>query len=384
MKMTEKSFRFNCLIQKIVFYLFNVEDVRKFSFGTWNNRQHVFVAVKSDKNTGWGENIISVNNPDVSMDAWLSLAENLVGLSLSDGLTEIRNKRGIWDSHYVEMMEMAMYDLAGKEEKCPALSFFSLDEMHSVPGTFVILDNDVSKVSDQIRKAVYRDRAAIVKVKLFGDEELDEAIVNAVRKVAERESTYLIGDANTGYGREGKPVSLAEIASSLHILYDAGLDACEDPAFLPIRGWVELQNMVHPLSLVPDYILRPSCKAVDIIKKGMGDIYNIHPGAAGSIVDAVILARKIKELGAGLMVGDDSLIGPACTVWQQIAMAFDAKWVEAVEKEGDSDFFFSCVLNSNTDSRGPLVTYKHKEDGFGLILDEEELSHFCIKKKEIL
>ena len=52
----------------------------------------------------------------------------------------------------------------------------------------------------------------------------------------------------------------------------------------------------------------------------MGRIYNIHPDSAGSIIDAVALAGRIRELGGGAMVGDDSLVGPSATIWQQLAV----------------------------------------------------------------
>ena len=57
----------------------------------------------------------------------------------------------------------------------------------------------------------------------------------------------------------------------------------------------------------------------------MGRIYNIHPDSAGSIVDAVVLAGRIRELGAGLMIGDDSLVGPSASIWQQLACGLGAR-----------------------------------------------------------
>lgn len=84
-------------------------------------------------------------------------------------------------------------------------------------------------------------------------------------------------------------------------LREAGLDACEDPAFLEIPEWVELQKRVAPLQLIPDYPMRGSRDSIKRICRGMGGIYNIHPDSAGSIIDAVILAGRIRELGAGLM-----------------------------------------------------------------------------------
>ena len=67
--------------------------------------------------TGYAESIITVNEPEVSLDSCLQRAESLTGKSVSAAITEVRRQRGIWPEHYVEMMEMALVDLAGKLKK---------------------------------------------------------------------------------------------------------------------------------------------------------------------------------------------------------------------------------------------------------------------------
>ena len=105
---------------------------------------------------------------------------------------------------------------------------------------------------------------------------------------------------------------------------------------------------------------------------GMGGIYNIHPDSSGSIIDAVTLAKRIYEIGARLMIGDDSLIGPAATVWQQIAIGLGAEWVEATEKEKESRFYYDAVEDIPTDSRSNPISVKPCY-GFGIYLDEKKL-----------
>ena len=166
-------------------------------------------------------------------------------------------------------------------------------------------------------------------------------------------------------------------------LREAGLDACEDPAFLSREEWVALQSQVSPLELIPDYPMRPSRRSIKEICQGMGGIYNIHPDSAGSIVDAVVLARRIKDLGAGLMIGDDSLTGPSASIWQQLAYGLGAQWVEATEKREESDYFYRCVRSLATDSsKNPIeITLK---DGFGIDLDEEKLAGEADQMVEIV
>ena len=43
------------------------------------------------------------------------------------------------------------------------------------------------------------------------------------------------------------------------------------------------------------------------------------------------------------MIGDDSLVGPGCTIWQPSwQLDLSAQWVEATKKE-DSDFYYECI-----------------------------------------
>ena len=381
--MYEKLMSVGSRIEGVTLYLVNVDDMRKFSFGVWRNRQHVFAVVRTRNCAGYGENIISVNTPDIPLDEWKDHSSVFKGLTVGQAIRRLRTERDSWDCHYVEMLEMALIDLAGKELGCPAMSLFGFDDYAKVDGVFVILDDDPEHVRALAREAAGSGMSKIVKVKLFGDEGLDLAIVESVRSVLSRTDTLLIGDVNTGYGREGEAADIYAVSQTLRRLYDAGLDGCEDPAFLSVKQWTELQSMVDPLSLIPDYILRPSRRAIATVQSGMGKVFNIHPGSAGSVIDAIELARHIRAFGGELMVGDDSLIGPACTVWQQIAMVFRARWVEAVEKPRDSSFFRSCIVSINTDSLSNPVTYEPKTGGFGLILDEERLSAGCLSRAEV-
>ena len=89
-------------------------------------------------------------------------------------------------------------------------------------------------IEDKVKYAISCGKTRFIKVKLFGDENLDCQVIGMVRKYLSREETYLIGDVNCGYRPEGTEKSLEDITVSMKHLYEAGLDACEDPAFLGI------------------------------------------------------------------------------------------------------------------------------------------------------
>lgn len=361
-------------ITGVTLYKCNIYATKKFSFGTWTSRQHVFVSIRSGDKTGWGENIIETNMPDASLDEWKEWLLQFKGLTVSQAVELLRTKMGVWRDRMTEMTEMALIDLAGKLQGKHALELLNLPKRTPVYGVYVILSDDLDFVDDRARYAVTNGKDRFIKVKLFGNPELDQAVVRTVRKYAPRPNTYLIGDVNCGYRPQGQQVSVEEIAGHLRELYAAGLDACEDPAFCSVDEWVALQSQCGELELIPDYPMRPSSKAIHTIRPGMGRIYNIHPGSAGSVFDAIDLAYHIQGMGAKLMIGDDSLVGPGCTIWQQLAMGLGADWVEATEKQKESDFYYECVKKLATDSSCAPIPVDTTCAGFGVEIDETLLA----------
>lgn len=363
----------NAVITEAKMYLYQIKATRKFSFGTWTSRQHVFVAIKAGDETGYGENIISVNQPDISLDSWEAWLQELVGKTVGEAIAYLRSHLDDWRDRMTEMTEMCLVDLWGKLVKKNAMELLELPGKGPIYGLYVILSDDLDFVDQKIRYAISCGKTRYIKVKLFGKPELDCEIIKTVRKYLPRTETFLTGDVNCGYRPEGTERDLSEIVDSMKLLYEAGLDACEDPAFLDLDEWVELQSQVQPLGLIPDYPMRPSRIACETIIAGMGEFYNIHPGSAASIIDALALAAKVRSLGAKLMIGDDSLVGPGCTIWQQLAAGLDADWVEATEKEDESDFYYDAVIKLPTESRKNPICPDQSAYGFGIYLDEEKL-----------
>lgn len=360
-------------IEEVEVYKYNVLAERHFSFGTWTSRQHAFVKIGSQGELGFGENIMAVNEPDISLEKWGGHLKELVGLTIQEAIDLTRTKYDQWKGRCCEMAEMALIDLAGKLLKQTALEMLNLTGEKPVFGVYVILSDDVDFVKKEAKWAYENKRASYIKVKLFGDLDLDTKIVKAVRDNTD-ENTFLIGDVNTGYGKPANDQELDCVAKQLKVLLDSGLDACEDPADMSNKGWIELQKKVGKLDLIPDVPMRPARVVINDNIEGMGRIYNIHPGCMESIIDAVKLSNKIKKQGAKLMIGDDSLIGPACTVWQQLAIGLEADWVEALEKDGDSENFYKSIIDisTKTDEKG-AISYNKEKYGFGLNLDTKQL-----------
>lgn len=354
-------------------YLKNIYAVKRFSCATWTSRQHVIAAVSSGAAVGFGECILSVNHPETGLEEWAENARTLLGLCPGEAVVKNRTHQGEWPEQLVEMLEIALVDLCGKLEGVPANHLLGLNEIHPVCGVHVILSDQVDEVVESARWAHSAGKSAFIKAKLFGDTQLDCDVIRAVRSQCPPNETFLIGDVNCGYRPEDSSASLDWIAQQLEQLHKAGLDACEDPGFLDTEEWIALQKRVAPLELIPDYPMRGSRSSIRRICSGMGRIYNIHPDSAGSIVDAVVLAHRIRDLGSDLMIGDDSLVGPSASVWQQLAAGLGARWVEATEKRTESDFYYRCVRSLVTNSSHNPITVTLK-DGFGLDLNEKLLS----------
>ena len=277
---------------------------------------------------------------------------------------------------------MALLDLAGRLLGSSVLALLNLDGRQPVPGLFCILESDPQRAAEQAVLARKQNHTTHIKLKIYGESTLDAALIRAVRKVM-GPKTYLIADANEGYAH-ALNAPLDALAAQLKALHQAGLNACEDPAELDTADWVDLQTRVGLLDLIPDKPMRPAWRALHTVIPGMGRVYNLHPGSMGSLVDTITLARKIQSFGAQIMVGDDSLIGPGCTAWQQIAVGLGAAWVEALEKPQESNVFLQCVQSQSTEQKlngrfGMTYDYATRDlhPGFGLQVDVPRLRKMC-------
>jgi L-alanine-DL-glutamate epimerase-like enolase superfamily enzyme len=362
----------NAKIDSVSLYLVNVKKARNFSHSTWHNRQHIFVKIQSGRHIGWAESLANKNDLDFDISKWGAFLNDLKGLSISEGIEYTRDKfiSRNWNAKKSEPVLIALYDILGKIANKPTIELWGLDKRDPVPGLFCILERDVDQALVQAEIAKKQNLTTHVKVKMFGDTKIDLALTVALRKSFGKD-TFLMADANRGY-KQWK--NLDELAMSMKNLHAAGLDAMEDPAELTAAQWAELQIKVGDFALIPDRPMRPAYKALDLFSPEMGVYFNIHPDTMGTFKEAVQLGKKIKSNNRGLMIGDSSLVGPACTFWQQLAIGVGASWVEALEKPQESTVFQECVKEMSTaiNSQGKVEITK-LQPGFGVEMDEVKL-----------
>ena len=355
----------------------NVTKARNFSHSTWHNRQHVFIKIQAGKYTGWAEALVNKNDLDFDIAKWGSYLNELKGMPIVEAIEYCRSKflQKKWNAKMSEPALIALYDITGRIANKPTIELWGLDKREAVPGLFCILEKDVNQALVQAQIAKDQNLTSHVKIKMFGDVEIDLELTVALRKFF-GEDSFLMADANRGYK---KWESIDELAVRMKNLQTAGLNAMEDPAELTTEQWIELQNIVSDFSLIPDRPMRPAHKALDLFNKEMGHYFNIHPDTMGTFKEAIKLGKKIKAADRGLMIGDSSLIGPACTFWQQLAIGVGASWVEAIEKPQESDVFQKCVSKMSTKVVNGKTQIRELRPGFGIEMDESKLKKLSDK-----
>ncbi|MCG8310775.1 MAG: hypothetical protein MI975_25525 [Cytophagales bacterium] len=370
------------VIDKFELYRYDINIPRYFSFGTWLNRQHVFMKISSGPYYGWTEVGATKNNPELDLKEWSQFLIPFKNLTINEAISRLNSLQATgsdlsWSN--MEFLEIGLLDLSGRILNKPAIDILKLKERMPVPGLFCILDKDMETIRSKAKTSIDLNLSSFMKVKMFGDKEFDLKVLKTVKRIIGKEAT-IISDVNFGYKNLDSPNDMVPILKEFH---ENGLYAIEDPTEMTTQQWKEMQHKVGDLILIPDVPMRPAWEAIKKSIEGMGRIYNIHPDCMGSLPYAAQLANKIKSIGARIMVGDASLTGPACTAWQQFAIGAGAVWVEAIEKFDDSENYLKCITDSATyrDDVGHFA-YKPKP-GFGLELDTDMLKSICPKYLEL-
>lgn len=135
------------------------------------------------------------------------------------------------------------------------------------------------------------DPLAPVKVKLTGELALDTARIAAIR--AARPDAWIGVDANQGYDR-------ATLEQLLPVLLAHNIAQLEQP--LRRGDEASLDGLARPLPFVADE--SALCLADIDGLVGRFDLVNIKLDKCGGLTEALAIARRARELGLGVMVGN--------------------------------------------------------------------------------
>ncbi len=133
--------------------------------------------------------------------------------------------------------------------------------------------------------------ARALKVKLTGELELDIARVRAVRSA--RSDAWIGVDANQGYDR-------AALSSLVGELARARVSLLEQP--LPRGRESELEGFECPIPIAADESAL-TLKELPTLP-GRFNVVNIKLDKCGGLTEALTMARRARELGLGVMVGN--------------------------------------------------------------------------------
>ena len=365
----EMNFDNTLKIEQITVYCLQVDINREFSYGSWPRRFHCVVELSSQGKYGYGEICVpETDDTPFVFDEYTAMYQTFSQLTFEEAYRTTVAKRGLFPNKVLESVEMALIDLQGKILGVPAVKLLGLEENNAVSGLYCILQHAPEKVVEAAEKFMSRYPVTHIKLKLFGELEHDCKLINALRNAVGKDC-FIAGDVNDGY-----PDDLQVLIPAMESLYNAGLDACEDPARMSWQMWNDLQKAVPQLHLIPDFPMRPAYTTVETAELCEGMIGNLHPDCMGSIIATAELGKKLKRNNIPVMIGDDSLVAAGCTAWQQIACAVGAEWVEALEKPDEfapyADCVISSAMNRQCDGRYAMTP---DVPGFGLVLDRNKL-----------
>lgn len=376
----------DAVIEKIDIYFYRVNVERNFSHGSWSWRYQCMIRISSGNECGWSE--LTVPKPENIHRILTEASRRFQGTTISGGLSLCKYLRGTVADGTLECFEMALIDLAARIKGCDALAFLGLSPSGSeMPYLECVLQRDPAKAAELAHVLARK----YLKLKLFGDLDLDTAIVKAVRAAIPADC-YLTADVNLGYlySEAERALPLATKIEKLKVVLSAlgraGLNACEDPAPLSLSDLAEVQRSVDIMPIIPDAALRPAYRVNKSLKVVAGHIYNLHPHCMGSVYATLRLADVIRAGGGKIMIGDNSMVGVGCAQWQILALGLGAVWCEAVEKKLEgSDKFAACVVRTpmSKDDDGYCRFVGKGVRGFGVDIDVEKLKSICTGHVEV-
>jgi len=185
-------------------------------------------------------------------------------------------------------LDCALWALEAHQSGKPVWELAGLDPPRPLLSTLT-LGADAPEVMAAAALTLYP--LAPVKVKLTGDLALDSARVAAIR--AARPEAWIGVDANQGYDR-------ASLEQLLPVLMVHGIAQLEQP--LRRGDEAALDGLARPLPFVADE--SALCLADTDVLAGRFDLVNIKLDKCGGLTEALAIARRARELGLGVMVGN--------------------------------------------------------------------------------
>ncbi len=185
-------------------------------------------------------------------------------------------------------LDCALWELESQRAGVPVWKLAGLDAVRPLLTTFTVGADDPGVMAD--RAAAYVQARAL-KLKLTGEAELDAARVRAVRTRCPQ--AWIGVDANQGYRGDTLPLLLP-------VLVEAGIALLEQPC---ARGREdELDGIRRVLPVAADESILDLAELEQ--RHHRFDVINIKLDKCGGLTEGLLMARRARELGKRVMVGN--------------------------------------------------------------------------------
>lgn len=185
-------------------------------------------------------------------------------------------------------LDAALWELESQRAGVPVWQLAGLDGVRPLLTTMTVGADDPEVMA---RNAAAYTQARALKLKLTGDAALDAARVRAVR--ARCPQPWIGVDANQGYGGDTLPALLPA-------LVEAGISLLEQPC---VRGREhELDGIERALPFAADESILDLAELE--ARYHRFDVVNIKLDKCGGLTEGLMMARRARELGRQVMVGN--------------------------------------------------------------------------------
>lgn len=185
-------------------------------------------------------------------------------------------------------IDCALWALEAQQSGQPVWQLAGLAAPKPLLSTLTLGADDPAAMA---KAACALDAHAPIKVKLTGELDLDRARITAIR--AARPDAWIGVDANQGYDRAG-------LEALLPALVAAGVAQLEQPLRRGDEGG--LDGLKRPLPFVADESALTLAETDRLV--GRFDIVNIKLDKCGGLTEGLAIARRARQLGLKVMVGN--------------------------------------------------------------------------------
>lgn len=185
-------------------------------------------------------------------------------------------------------IDCALWELEARRSGVPVWELAGLAEPRPLRTTFTLGADDPDVMAEGARSY---SQARALKLKLTGDLDVDIARVQAVR--AARPECWIGVDANQGF-------AIGDLDALVAALVAADVKLLEQPL---ARGReADLTGYVCPIPIAADESILTLADVEGLV--GRFDVVNIKLDKCGGLTEGLAIAKRARDLGLGVMVGN--------------------------------------------------------------------------------